>query len=108
MLGLVQLATALPLLGTIMRRELERRARADIVIMRTNSSEISRGHGNWEHRKQYHRTKLGCYSSFNVNMYSILHYFNITGDLNQTNILDLLNEVIKIRTFFLHLLIGGL
>ena len=20
-----------------------------------NSSEISRGHGNWEHRKQYHR-----------------------------------------------------
>ena len=105
MLGLVQLATALPLLGTIMRRELERRARADIVIMRTNSSEISRGHGNWEHRKQYHRTKLGCYSSFNVNM-----YFTLISliELNQSNILDLLNEVIKIRTFFLHLLIGGL
>ena len=49
MLGLVQLATALPLLGTIIRRELERRARATIVMLRTNSSEMSGGHRNWEH-----------------------------------------------------------
>ena len=37
-------------------------------------------------------------------------YFTLISliELNQSNILDLLNEVIKIRTFFLHLLIGGL